>query len=284
MVTANVRDLRAGTLAPSFLLNHKGQILASFEVLCESGDSFLLLFDELQRESLGPHLKRFIIREAVALTDETDASASVAVRGRRAREVLVDCGLSAPPSNAFHFQERSEFSRVAVISRVIGGIETFEIAVNPTSALHLWTRLCRLASPLGSEAQERDRVLSGQPLFGTDIRSTDLPQETEQLEALDFTKGCYVGQEIVERIRSRGNVHRKFTGLIFGRPVTPGSPVTLNGAQIGEITSAAPFHNGTWAALGFLKRQEAASGTEVTAGGVEGRVTDLPFGSEMLSR
>jgi folate-binding protein YgfZ len=65
----------------------------------------------------------------------------------------------------------------------------------------------------GSEALEMQRIVTGVPLYGVDIRERDLPQETEQMRALNFNKGCYVGQEIVERIRSRGNVHRKFTGL-----------------------------------------------------------------------
>ena len=61
------------------------------------------------------------------------------------------------------------------------------------------------------------RIVAGIPLYGVDIRERDLPQETEQMRALNFNKGCYVGQEIVERIRSRGNVHRKFTGFVAGR-------------------------------------------------------------------
>ena len=66
---------------------------------------------------------------------------------------------------------------------------------------------------MGSEALEMQRIVAGIPLYGVDIRERDLPQETEQMRALNFNKGCYVGQEIVERIRSRGNVHRKFTGF-----------------------------------------------------------------------
>ena len=69
------------------------------------------------------------------------------------------------------------------------------------------------ATPVGSEALELYRIVRGVPRFGVDLRERDLPQETGQQHALNFAKGCYIGQEIVERIRSRGNVHRMFTGF-----------------------------------------------------------------------
>ena len=66
---------------------------------------------------------------------------------------------------------------------------------------------------MGTTALNYLRIAEGIPQYGQDIRERDLPQETEQERALHFTKGCYIGQEIVERIRSRGAVHRKFTGF-----------------------------------------------------------------------
>ncbi len=75
------------------------------------------------------------------------------------------------------------------------------------------------AKPVGTAALELLRIASGIPRYGQDIRERDLPQETEQQRALHFSKGCYIGQEIVERIRSRGNVHRKFTGFEVQGPL-----------------------------------------------------------------
>ncbi len=69
------------------------------------------------------------------------------------------------------------------------------------------------------------------PNYGQDIRDRDLPQETEQMQALTFTKGCYIGQEIVERIRARGQVHRKFTGFVFGEHVPPSESLNLKDAH-----------------------------------------------------
>ena len=97
------------------------------------------------------------------------------------------------------------------------------------------------AAPVGSEALELQRIVSGIPRYGVDIRERDLPQETEQARALNFNKGCYVGQEIVERIRSRGAVHRKFTGFLADgtAQIAPGSKIVAGEKEVGEITSAA---------------------------------------------
>jgi folate-binding protein YgfZ len=119
------------------------------------------------------------------------------------------------------------------------------------------------------------------PRYGVDIRERDLPQETEQARALNFNKGCYVGQEIVERIRSRGAVHRKFTGFVWinGDMVTPGTKIRLGEKEVGEVTSARLLgekHPGL--ALGYIRREAAIPGKEVLIGTTPARVATLPFG------
>jgi folate-binding protein YgfZ len=109
----------------------------------------------------------------------------------------------------------------------------------------------------------------------------DLPQETEQKHALNFTKGCYIGQEIVERIRARAVLHRTFTGfLVEGEPPQLGTKVQSEGKNIGEITSAArvPFPSGErTVAIGYLRREFEASGTDVMIGEQKATVQPIPF-------
>ena len=94
--------------------------------------------------------------------------------------------------------------------------------------------------PAGTEAWKWLLISLGLPRFRIDIRERDLPQETGQQHALHFTKGCYVGQEIVERIRSRGNVHRIFAGFrVQGAAPEPGTKIQWGDKEVGEITSAA---------------------------------------------
>jgi aminomethyltransferase len=124
-------------------------------------------------------------------------------------------------------------------------------------------------------------VALGFPRYGQDIRERDLPQETEQTRALNFSKGCYVGQEIVERIRSRGAVHRTFTGFVFeGNQPAVGSKVQVDGKEVGEITSSAslPVNGGMQnLGLGYIRREAGSAGKEIVAGDIRATVAELPF-------
>ena len=137
------------------------------------------------------------------------------------------------------------------------------------------------AKPVGTAALDLLRIAAGIPRYGVDIRERDLPQETEQERALNFSKGCYVGQEIVERIRSRGQVRRKFTGFDINGPLpAPGSKIQVDGKDVGEITSAAslPLLGGERrVALGYIRREAATPGKQVEAGGSAASVANLPF-------
>src|SRR5438034_10686447 len=115
---------------------------------------------------------------------------------------------------------------------------------------------------------------------------TRLPQATQQPHALHFSKGCYIGQEIVERIRSRGHVNRLLMGLRFDSTEAPaaGTKLTVNGAEVGEITSAAfsPALEKV-VALGYLRAQYAVPGASVKAGDIDG-ITTAPAGSPEAAR
>ena len=112
----------------------------------------------------------------------------------------------------------------------------------PSAGLkHLWSGLRTAgATAAGCAALEAFRVAEGIPLYGVDIAERDLPQETSQMRALHFSKGCYLGQEIVERIRSRGNVHRHLRPLELMGPIPAAGTELIqeDGAAAGQITSA----------------------------------------------
>jgi folate-binding protein YgfZ len=129
-----------------------------------------------------------------------------------------------------------------------------------------------------AQALEAFRILCGIPKIGTDIRERTLPQETGQDRALNFNKGCYIGQEIVERIRARGAVHRVFIGFEVDGTIQPGSTIQSDGKDVGQITSATtiPTQSGERViALGYLRREQL--GADLTAGGVRVRPASVPF-------
>ncbi|MDQ2834223.1 MAG: folate-binding protein, partial [Acidobacteriota bacterium] len=132
-----------------------------------------------------------------------------------------------------------------------------------------------------AQSLEWVRVLEGTPRYGVDIREKDLPQETGQTRALHFSKGCYLGQEIVERIRSRGNVHRGFGGFrLEGDVPAAGTALEADGKAVGELTSVAevPLPEGAVKiGLGYVRREALERGVAPKyAGGVAVPVA-LPF-------
>jgi aminomethyltransferase len=161
--------------------------------------------------------------------------------------------------------------------------EAYELWLDPKDVCKTWQALIAAgAVPVGSEAFEMQRVGAGIPLYGVDIRERELPQETEQTRALNFNKGCYVGQEIVERIRSRGNVHRKFSGFLAesGKAIAAGEKIFAGEKEIGEITSSAvlPTESGErTVALGYIRREAGLPGREVIIGSVKATVIQLPL-------
>jgi folate-binding protein YgfZ len=162
----------------------------------------------------------------------------------------------------------------------------FEFWLDPNKALELWNLLVKAgAKPVGAEGLEVWRVLQGVPSYGQDIRDRDLPQETEQAQALNFNKGCYIGQEIVERIRSRGQVHRKFTGFLFGDRVPALGKYESEGRALAEITSIArvPTSQGPKnIGLGYVRREAIATRPKIALDGIEATTVDLPFEIESL--
>ena len=95
----------------------------------------------------------------------------------------------------------------------------YELWTPAVGMTRLWRTLSTAgASPVGTAALEAFRIAEGIPVYGIDMVERDLPQETSQMRALHFNKGCYLGQEIVERIRSRGNVHRHLRSLELEGP------------------------------------------------------------------
>jgi folate-binding protein YgfZ len=141
------------------------------------------------------------------------------------------------------------------------------------------------ATPIGSRSLEAFRIAEGIPAYGIDMVERDLPQETSQMRALHFAKGCYLGQEIVERIRSRGNVHRHLRPLELSCPVPQGGTELKleDGTAAGQITSAAELRLPAGPrvfALGMMRSEaeEHAQAFAYQAGAIEGtaRILEAP--------
>lgn len=286
MISANVQALEPGSVVPSFQLDPKGHILATFDIACLAPEAFLLITEASQAGALAERLRRYVFisrlqivgpgdataGDSAVLTDEVRA-ASLALRGAGALPLLRQTGFSSVPDQpALRLQADSPVGRVTLCLSRPGGVDLVELELDSTQAPALWTLLRQAgALPAGTATQERDRILSGVPRFGLDIRGVELPQETGQMEALNFNKGCYVGQEIVERIRSRGSVHRQFSAFVLQAPIAAGSSIRIDDKEVGQVTSLTAL-DGEVAALGYIRRPHNEPGTTFTVEGVSGRV------------
>ncbi len=135
-------------------------------------------------------------------------------------------------------------------------------------------------SPVGFEALEIRRIEAGTPRYGVDMDAKTLPQETGQLHAISFTKGCYIGQETVERIYSRGHVNRQLVGLRFAEKceMARDMMVLVKGHPAGFTTSVTYSPSlGRTIALAYLRREASEPGTPVQVNNQDGEVAALPF-------
>jgi folate-binding protein YgfZ len=287
MVTNNIRDLATGHGVYAFLLNPQGRILGDMNVY-NVGETLVAETDRGQLEKILATFNHYIIMDDVEVTNISEEWTALGVAGPKSRVVLNAAGIVVPELQPLQTQVAQcqcecECLECTVVRGEDQRSESYEIWLAPKDVLKTWQALLAAgATPVGSEALERLRIADGIPLYGVDIRERDLPQETEQVRALNFNKGCYVGQEIVERIRSRGNVHRKFTGFLIDGvgKVAAGGKIISGEKEVGEITSVGvvPTPSGErTAALGYIRREVGVPGREVAVGGLKAVVTQLPF-------
>jgi len=256
MTTNAIAALTTSQGCYTFFLNAQGRIQADATAWLLP-DSILLETTRTQIPTLIAHFDHFIIMDDVELTPLPPKTGILLV-GPTAAQILHHAGFTLPAANSLHSDQTT-----TIQSTHSPLVPRFELWPHNGDAAALAARLAQAgATPTTPEALTQLRLLEGTPLYGTDIRDRDLPQETSQTHALHFAKGCYLGQEIVERIRSRGNVHRTLSGFTLSGPIptlpaplfTPDTPEK----PFGEITSAATITLPTGPitlALGIIRRE-----------------------------
>ena len=267
MTTNHVLALKPGENQYTFFLNAQGQIQADAYVLCYE-DHLLLDVEPQTRHSVYEHLDRFIIADDVTLEDVTDQTFALGLEGPQALRIAGEIGLSA----------QNPYSVAPVSFTGAQGVRIYGPAPRRDDALELLTNGgAILASPEDAEAF---RITQFRPRYGRDISDRSLPQETQQTRAVHFQKGCYLGQEIVERVRSRGHINRLlmgFTGDSEHAPA-PGAKVAYGGKEDGEVTSSVAV-GGKFYGMAIVRAQIAQPGVIV---GIDGRPATLviPSGKE----
>jgi len=286
MVSNNTRDLRQDFGNYSFVMNAQGRIQADLMAF-QRGEFYVLETEVAQITAIREFFEQYIIMDDVEIGDISGKLTSIGVAGPLAVEVLNVAGLN--PGAAKPGQLLDGSWKGIGFSLVRDPIELrnwAELWLAPANVEAFWNALTAAgAVPVGAEALEWQRILLGLPRVGLDTGVRELPQEIGQEYALNHNKGCYIGQEIVERIHSQGQVRRRFAGLVVqGKAPARGSKVMAGDKEIGEITSSAEvILDGVprTVALGYLKRDAAAQcekdNENLSVGGDPARIAALPF-------
>lgn len=272
MVSNDLKPLAPGQGVEITFLNIQGKMLADAKILCMK-DFFLVILGEPLTEKIISHLNRYLVADEVEIADWTPRYSILSAQGPRAgdfiRELLQENDLPAKSleHQACHFKT----SDVWVVRYSHTGEGGYDLLVERKDLLSLATRCEEVAKHhaarwIGLQAQEILRVESGIPRYGVDMTEENLLLETGLDHAVNFHKGCYLGQEVVERIRSRGHVNKKLAGLVLTGETLPerNTPVLAKGKEIGMITSCvfSPARKCPLA-LAYLNRDYLQPGTRV---------------------
>ncbi|HKW97376.1 MAG TPA: glycine cleavage T C-terminal barrel domain-containing protein [Bryobacteraceae bacterium] len=274
MTTNHVQQLQPGEGCYAFFLNPQGRILSDVNLYRRASD-FLLDTEPETREPLYQHLDKYIIADDVTLDDATGRLATVALEGPHAFDLAMRAGAPVPEKPWTH----TDWNGI-MVARVSAtgapGLQFYAPAEEKSNLIGTLERSGAVAAD--SETMRVVRLEHFKPRYGDDILPTSLAQETQQLHAIHFSKGCYIGQEIVERVRSRGLVHRLLAGVEIdaSEPPAPDTRLFHGEENVGKMTSAAFSPAlGKVVGMAYVRRDLAEPGTTLSIEGHRAQVRPL---------
>jgi folate-binding protein YgfZ len=273
-VTNNVKDLKPGEGCYAALITAKGKMQSDLRVFCLE-EELLLDFEPGLTQTVTERLEKYIIADDVQLVDVAPHYGLISLQGPKSPELAsaLDLGVALPGR---------PFGQVKVAHDTLGDLYIANDARLGTAGIDLYVptatveaalmRLLQHASSMsvrlcGSDAFEMARIEQGIPRFTVDMDETNLPPEAGlDRTGISYTKGCYIGQEVIARIRTYGQVAKKLCRLeITDSAEIPvkGAKLYLNGKDVGFVTSAAQIPISGVRGLGYVRREANAPGTEL---------------------
>jgi aminomethyltransferase len=285
MLSNDIKSLQPGQGAPAAFLDAHGKVMALLQVHVLEDRVLLELPPSLTEKTLGL-LDRYLISEKAYFEAADETFAVLAVEGPRAGELLASlAGRSLDLAPHQHVEVSIAGAPVRVIRHGETGATGFQCWTMAFQGAALWRALIEAgARPVGARALDVLRVEAGIPWYGLDVDETVILPETRLEHLVNYNKGCYIGQEVVARVKYRGHVNRALSGLVLEGDSVPArsAKVMADGAEIGWVTSAVrSLSLGRPIALGYLRREHFAPGTLVTVKDddvlIPARVAALPF-------
>ena len=293
LITNDMKTLAENHWMPAVFPNVQGRLLASVRIVRLQDDNagkkvvptFLIDTEPATHDRVLETIHKFTLAGDFHVTDRTSETVFLSLQGKAAAEklasVLGESAASIAEGSVTQSIWRNE--PITVLRASHTAAYGFDLLVNNSHAEQLWQALIAAgARPVGYDVLEILRVEAGVPRYGQDMDDTTVVTETNLDDAVSYTKGCYVGQEIIARIKYRGHVAKKLRGLVFAKPavIATGTPLkSIDGKEIGQVSSSVYSpHLGRRLALGYVKFDYIAAGTEVkTSDDVPAQVVDLPF-------
>lgn len=266
MCTNHVQELQPGTGCYAFFLTSQGRILADANIYCMP-DYLLLDTEPDTKDRVIEHLEKYIIADDVSLNDFTNETATVVLEGPAAEKGVSELG-AAPGQIPYSFIECGTMCHLVHWTYTGGPGYTWFLPVEDKAALLEKLRQLGLVEA-DMETADAVRLENGRPRYGIEFTEANIPQETQQMHAVHFSKGCYLGQEIVERVRSRGRVNRLLTPIRLEGGAAParGTKILSGDQEAGEVLSAAALPGGKIAGLAIVRAEALGGGTLMTAAG-----------------
>lgn len=298
LITNDMKTLAENHWMPAVFPNVQGRFLASVRVLRTSDDStgkkvqptFVIDTEPATHDRVLQAIQKFTLAGDFQVRDLTGETVLLSLQGNAAREKLAAvlgetaAGLAREDVTQCAYNE----NQIIVLRATHTASDGFDLIVKTADAAKLWREVVATgARPIGDDALEVMRIEAGIPRYGQDIDDTTVVTETNLDDAVSYTKGCYVGQEIIARIKYRGHVAKKLRGLVFDQlgAITTGAAITsAEDKEIGRITSSTYSPNlGCRVALGYVKYDYLATGTAVKAEGRRARIVDPPFVNQVAA-
>jgi folate-binding protein YgfZ len=265
LVTNDVKSLAENRWMPAVFPTVQGRLIGSVRI-ARVKDGFLIDTERASHDAVLKTISRFTMAGDFKVADITDGSTIFSLQGRRAAEVVTKvCERSVAdlPRNGV-----SETEGVTIIRATHTAEDGFDLMFDSTRAGEFRQALLDAgATPVDEETFEVLRIEAGIARFGRDMDETNVVPETNLDDAVSYTKGCYVGQEIIVRIKHRGHPAKKLVGLKLERPVEAGE----------IITSAAVSPRLGSIGLGYVRYEFVEPGTNVLIDDVNATVAELPF-------
>jgi folate-binding protein YgfZ len=265
LITNDMKTLAENQSMPAAFANVQGRLLATVRVTRRPHD-FLLDTEAATRDKVIKLIERFTLAGDFKVADITTESALISVQGRSASALV----------------EKISDPKITVIPATHTAEAGFDLIVSADQKESVWQTLVAAgATPINGDVEEILRIEAGIARYGVDIDETNVVTETNLDDAVSYTKGCYLGQEIIVRIKHRGHVAKKLTGLRLetSDPVPPGAVIrSSDDKEIGRVTSAT-FSPAlaTTVALGYVRYEYLTPGTPLLVEGVVATTRELPL-------